>query len=47
MLAQQGTIEGAIVDNGRMAAEYKYDGSRFQFHKKEKKVSCIPANWKM
>lgn len=35
MLAQQGTIEGAIVDNGRMAAEYKYDGSRFQFHKKE------------
>ncbi len=34
MLAQQGTIEGAIADNGAMAAEYKYDGSRFQFHKK-------------
>jgi DNA ligase-1 len=34
MLAQQGTIEGSIADNGAMAAEYKYDGSRFQFHKK-------------
>jgi DNA ligase-1 len=34
MLAQQGTIEGAIADNGMVAAEYKYDGSRFQFHKK-------------
>jgi DNA ligase-1 len=34
MLAQQGTIEGAVADNGAMAAEYKYDGSRFQFHKK-------------
>jgi DNA ligase-1 len=33
MLAQQGTIEGAIADNGPVAAEYKYDGSRFQFHK--------------
>lgn len=33
MLAQQGTIEGAIADNGMVAAEYKYDGSRFQFHK--------------
>jgi DNA ligase-1 len=33
MLAQQGTIEGAIADNGAMIAEYKYDGSRFQFHK--------------
>jgi len=33
MLAQQGTISGAIADNGDMAAEYKYDGSRFQFHK--------------
>jgi DNA ligase-1 len=33
MLAQQGTISGAIADNGEMAAEYKYDGSRFQFHK--------------
>jgi DNA ligase-1 len=34
MLAQQGTIAGAVADNGAMAAEYKYDGSRFQFHKK-------------
>ncbi|KQC10324.1 MAG: DNA ligase [Methanolinea sp. SDB] len=33
MLAQQGTISGAIADNREMAAEYKYDGSRFQFHK--------------
>jgi len=34
MLAQQGTIAGMIVDHGEIAAEYKYDGSRFQFHKK-------------
>ncbi|MDD1719335.1 MAG: DNA ligase, partial [Methanoregulaceae archaeon] len=33
MLASQGTITGAIADNGDMAAEYKYDGSRFQFHR--------------
>jgi len=33
MLAQQGSIGSAIAENGRMAAEYKYDGSRFQFHK--------------
>ncbi|MCU0632909.1 MAG: ATP-dependent DNA ligase [Methanolinea sp.] len=33
MLAQQGTIPGAIGENGAMAAEFKYDGSRFQFHK--------------
>ncbi len=33
MLAQQGTIGGTIADNGAVAAEYKYDGSRFQFHK--------------
>src|SRR5690606_35662660 len=33
MLAQQGSIEGAVAENGAMAAEYKYDGSRFQFHK--------------
>ena len=33
MLAQQGTIGEAIEDNGEMAAEYKYDGSRFQFHR--------------
>ncbi|HPX73323.1 MAG TPA: ATP-dependent DNA ligase, partial [Methanoregulaceae archaeon] len=33
MLAQQGNIEGAVAENGALAAEYKYDGSRFQFHK--------------
>lgn len=33
MLAQQGTIEGAIQENGAVAAESKYDGSRFQFHR--------------
>ncbi|MDD1688309.1 MAG: DNA ligase, partial [Methanoregula sp.] len=34
MLAQQGTIADMIREHGRIAAEYKYDGSRFQFHKK-------------
>ncbi len=34
MLAQQGTIAEMIKEHGRIAAEYKYDGSRFQFHKK-------------
>ncbi len=34
MLAQQGTIEDMIREHGQTAAEYKYDGSRFQFHKK-------------
>ena len=33
MLAQQGTIAGMIEDHGEIAVEYKYDGSRFQFHK--------------
>ncbi len=33
MLAQQGTIAGTIEENGAVAAEFKYDGSRFQFHK--------------
>lgn len=33
MLAQQGSITDAIAENGEVAAEYKYDGSRFQFHK--------------
>ncbi len=33
MLAQQGSIDDAIAENGEMAAEYKYDGSRFQLHK--------------
>nr|WP_320161877.1 ATP-dependent DNA ligase [uncultured Methanoregula sp.] len=34
MLAQQGTIPGMIEEHGSVAAEFKYDGSRFQFHKK-------------
>lgn len=34
MLAQQGTIDGMVEEHGEVAAEYKYDGSRFQFHKK-------------
>ena len=34
MLAQQGAISDMIAEHGQIAAEYKYDGSRFQFHKK-------------
>jgi DNA ligase-1 len=34
MLAQQGAIADMITGYGQIAAEYKYDGSRFQFHKK-------------
>ncbi len=34
MLAQQGSIADMIAEHGAIAAEYKYDGSRFQFHKK-------------
>jgi DNA ligase-1 len=34
MLAQQGSIAGMIEEHGSIAAEFKYDGSRFQFHKK-------------
>ena len=34
MLAQQGTIQDMISEHGQIAAEFKYDGSRFQFHKK-------------
>ncbi|MDG6258032.1 MAG: ATP-dependent DNA ligase [Methanomicrobiaceae archaeon] len=34
MLAQQGTIEDMMKNGGEVAAEFKYDGSRFQFHKK-------------
>jgi DNA ligase-1 len=33
MLAQAGTIAGQVADHGEVAVEYKYDGSRFQFHK--------------
>ena len=34
MLAKQGTIAEMIQEQGSIAAEYKYDGTRFQFHKK-------------
>jgi len=34
MLAQQGAIPDMIKEHGEIAAEFKYDGSRFQFHKK-------------
>ncbi len=33
MLAQQGSIVSAIGELGIVTAEYKYDGSRFQFHR--------------
>ncbi|MDD1675201.1 MAG: ATP-dependent DNA ligase [Methanomicrobiales archaeon] len=33
MLAQQGSIADMIKDYGHVAAEFKFDGSRFQFHK--------------
>ncbi|WOX55754.1 MULTISPECIES: ATP-dependent DNA ligase [unclassified Methanoculleus] len=33
MLAQAGTIAAQIADHGEVAVEYKYDGSRFQFHR--------------
>ncbi len=34
MLARQGTISQVLTDAGTIAVEYKYDGARFQFHKK-------------
>lgn len=37
MLAKQGNIAEMIEENGAVAAEYKYDGTRFQFHKKDGK----------
>lgn len=36
MLAQQGSIEEMVSEHGAVAAEYKYDGSRFQFHRRGK-----------
>ncbi|MFZ0006467.1 MAG: ATP-dependent DNA ligase [Methanoregula sp.] len=38
MLAQQGTITGMVEDHGEVAVEFKYDGSRFQFHKQGEKT---------
>ncbi len=34
MLAQQGSIKDMVREHGKVAAEYKYDGTRIQFHKK-------------
>ena len=34
MLARQGTIAAMLEEERVLAAEYKYDGTRFQFHKK-------------
>ncbi len=34
MLAKQGSISGVLAECGKVAVEYKYDGTRFQFHKK-------------
>jgi len=34
MLAKQGSVHDTLKDNGTIVAEYKYDGVRFQFHKK-------------
>ena len=33
MLAQAGTITAMVEKQGSVAAEYKYDGTRFQFHR--------------
>jgi DNA ligase-1 len=38
MLAQQGTIGDMVASHGDVAAEYKYDGTRIQFHKKGSEV---------
>ncbi|MDD1676270.1 MAG: ATP-dependent DNA ligase, partial [Methanomicrobiales archaeon] len=34
MLAQQGTIDEMVQEYGDVAVEYKYDGTRFQLHRK-------------
>ncbi|MBP2134542.1 DNA ligase-1 [Methanomicrobium sp. W14] len=34
MLAKQGSISEIVEEEGSVAAEFKYDGTRFQFHKK-------------
>jgi DNA ligase-1 len=34
MLAQQGSIADMVAEHGKVAAEYKYDGTRIQFHRK-------------
>ncbi|RQD83940.1 MAG: ATP-dependent DNA ligase [Methanocalculus sp. MSAO_Arc2] len=39
MLAQAGSIEDMVAGNSSVCAEYKYDGSRFQFHKSGDRVA--------
>lgn len=39
MLAQAGSIQSMVETHGTLAAENKYDGSRFQFHKVGEKCS--------
>jgi DNA ligase-1 len=39
MLAQQGSISHMVETHGKLAAENKYDGSRFQFHKADGKCA--------
>ncbi|HJK01787.1 MAG TPA: ATP-dependent DNA ligase [Methanocorpusculum sp.] len=39
MLAQAGTITEMVKTHGTIAVEYKYDGSRFQFHKANGKTA--------
>ena len=34
MLAQQGSISEMVAEHGKVAAEYQYDGTRIQFHKR-------------
>ncbi|MCP1714935.1 DNA ligase-1 [Methanocalculus alkaliphilus] len=38
MLAQAGTIQDMITGSREVAAEYKYDGSRFQFHRSDERT---------
>ncbi|MDD1663908.1 MAG: ATP-dependent DNA ligase [Methanomicrobiales archaeon] len=38
MLAQQGSIADMVEEHGMVAAEYKYDGTRIQFHRKGSEV---------
>jgi len=39
MLAQAGSIEEMVEGSGEVCAEYKYDGSRFQFHRSGDRVA--------
>jgi DNA ligase-1 len=39
MLAQTGSIPEMVAGTGEVCAEYKYDGSRFQFHRRGDRVA--------